>query len=106
MKPKKYLTIDDLPKICGLYFLLSKKKVVYIGVTKNLISRLIAHKSDGKKFDSFRLIECPIRVAIENEKRWIVKFRPKYNSVFVWKFMGHWSKGPRRRVRYTKKEKA
>ena len=41
-----------------VYFLYFGSMLVYIGRTANLSSRIHAHITDGKKFDSFAFFEC------------------------------------------------
>jgi len=61
-----------------VYFLLLRKKVVYIGFSKDVHVRHSGHKK--KKHDSVRFIQCESKdKALEYEKRWIKKFKPIYN---------------------------
>lgn len=91
MKPKRYFKsslgesrIYHLRIVTeGVYFLLKKSEIVYIGRTENIGIRLGGHRNGKKKkdFDRFRIIEC-----LDSEKRkfyetrWLNKFRPKYNK--------------------------
>jgi len=62
----------------GVYFLIYKNKVVYIGQTQNFEHRLSSHK--GKKnFDSCRFIPCDKEKLLMYESRWILRFQPEYN---------------------------
>lgn len=61
----------------GVYFLMRRKKVVYIGATRNWPLRLSQHKEIP--FDSSRIIECSIDVVYEYERRWIMLFKPSDN---------------------------
>lgn len=50
------------PCICGVYFLLSKCQVVYVGASEDIEQRIRSHwkttdKEDGKYFDEVRYIE-------------------------------------------------
>lgn len=65
----------------GVYFLLQGKKVVYIGQTKNIKSRLQAHKEDRSKvFDNVRFIDgVPVDLLDAVEAYYINKVKPKYN---------------------------
>lgn len=70
----------------GIYFLLDKKKVVYIGQSKSLPQRVASHKD--KKFDSIRMIGCAKSKLSHYEQRLIGFFQPKYNkSLKVKKFL-------------------
>lgn len=62
----------------GIYFLLSRNRVVYIGATTRYPNRLKQHKD--KKFDSHRFIPCAESKLAAYEKRLINTFKPKYNK--------------------------
>jgi len=61
-----------------IYFLIKEGKVIYIGQTKDLKTRLHGHKS--KKYDSVRYIVCKPDMLNHYETRWIKKFLPVYNK--------------------------
>ncbi len=61
----------------GVYFLIYKKKVVYIGQSTVWPKRLKQHRN--KRFDSYRFIECHPNKRYEYETRLIMFFKPKYN---------------------------
>jgi predicted GIY-YIG superfamily endonuclease len=91
-------TLKDF-KRHGVYFLLKKGKVVYIGMTRNFFSRLLAHINAGEiKFDSFRLISCKPVMMHGYEIRWIQRFRPKHNQKHIFKWIGSKKWGDRRKV--------
>jgi hypothetical protein len=62
---KRLLTADEivsraapwLPK-CGIYFLIRGDRVIYVGQSTNLFSRITTHQA-SKEFDRFAYIECP-----------------------------------------------
>lgn len=62
----------------GVYFLISREVVVYIGQTKRWPLRLSGHSE--KEFDNFRFIECDPVKRLYYESRWIKYFSPKYNN--------------------------
>ena len=74
-------------EMISLYFLLDKNKVVYIGMSQSCESRIKEHRKT-KVFDSVRIVPVDTRrhVVADYERRWIIKFRPKYNTVnlFAW----------------------
>lgn len=85
MKRNKYLDVVQYktnPEIKGkiscVYFLIKDHKLVYIGKTKNLLQRIIGHKSLPRFFDSFRFIQC--NDIDKYEKRLIRIFKPDMNS--------------------------
>ncbi len=61
----------------GVYFLINRLKVVYVGATTNYRVRIKQHKD--KIWDTSRIIECKEEKLSEYERRLIMKFKPKYN---------------------------
>lgn len=62
----------------GIYFLIRKKKVIYIGQTCNFPARVKNHHI--KKFDTVRFMQCLKRNLSMYERRWIARFKPYYNK--------------------------
>lgn len=70
----------------GVYFLIEKRKVIYIGKTKSWPNRLIGHREIH--FDEAKLLECDAKNIDAYELRLINIFRPKHNcSIKVHKRM-------------------
>jgi predicted GIY-YIG superfamily endonuclease len=69
------------------YVLKDRKKVVYIGITKNPERREQEHREEGKKFSSMNLdFPCSEKTALEREQEKIESYKrshkgkkPKYN---------------------------
>ena len=61
-----------------VYFLYQKEKLVYIGKTKDLLSRLSYHKKN-KIFDSYSFLKCETNEIDVIERILINKFLPFYN---------------------------
>lgn len=73
-------SVYDMPwkkKPC-VYFLLYKGKVIYIGASQALRTRLKQHFIEGKVFDEVRLL--PNKNYYEVEKKWIKSFQPLLNK--------------------------
>jgi len=66
-------------KICGIYFLLSEGKVMYVGQSTNLHTRLQQHQS-RRKFDALSFIECDRHLLDELESRYIHALHPPWNG--------------------------
>lgn len=65
---------------CFVYFLVKGKKVVYIGISYNLVTRTMEHAMN-KEFSSIRWVQCESRdTALKYERRWILKFMPILNK--------------------------
>lgn len=65
--------------ITGVYFLIRKAEIVYVGKSTNVSSRIGAHSRLGKDFDSFSIIEIDLEYLDFEEERYIKKFRPILN---------------------------
>jgi predicted GIY-YIG superfamily endonuclease len=63
-----------------IYFLLNDGIVVYVGQSQDYKGRVYTHKKD-KVFNSVRAIECCSCKLNYYEKRWIDRFKPKYNKI-------------------------
>lgn len=82
----------------GLYAIYSKEKIIYIGISSSIYSRLNSHMfSDNNKFRNKEKIS-KIKIKIKSdpedsfllqylEKRLIDKLRPKYNKQIVSKYI-------------------
>lgn len=72
---------------CGVYVLWMKRKIVYIGKSRNMQSRIGQHaaKSDIK-FDGYSCITVETEAeAGKLEERMIRRYNPKYNKLMVFK---------------------
>ena len=66
---------------CGIYFLISANKIVYIGQSADIYTRVSSHKREGKKhFTRFAFIEAPIKKIGGLENAYKAKYKPKYNK--------------------------
>lgn len=63
----------------GIYFLLHRKKIVYVGATTRYPVRIAEHRKD-KVFTKHRFIECEFDKMADYEYRWVCRFSPKYNK--------------------------
>lgn len=68
----------DIPKTVFVYFLLDGGEVVYVGQTKNGMSRPLQHTD--KVFDSIYVIYCDVSELDYLEDKYMTKYRPKYNK--------------------------
>jgi hypothetical protein len=68
----------DIPKTVFVYFLLDGDEVVYVGQTKNGMSRPLQHTD--KVFDSIYVIYCDVSELDYLEDKYMTKYRPKYNK--------------------------
>lgn len=68
----------------GVYFLCRGEKVVYVGQSMNVFSRVAAHAAriEGV-FDRAFYVPCCRALLNETERYWIRKLQPELNSAFV-----------------------
>lgn len=63
----------------GIYFLIKRNDVVYIGKTTKYPMRLKYHIHQKLDFDTVKFIECTKDNLAYYEKRWIERFKPAHN---------------------------
>ena len=72
--------LDELQQP-GVYFLLSRGEIVYVGQSVDMRRRIGQHFSDySKRFDAVRFFPCKPEQLIAWEKRCIRAFRPPLNN--------------------------
>lgn len=76
---KDYIRIESINDTF-VYFLLDGDEVVYVGQTRNGLSRIYAHKKN-KKFDGACVIYCDSLNLDYMEDFYITKYKPKYNKI-------------------------
>lgn len=74
------LTIDLslLPCLSAVYFLVDRGEVVYVGQSVNFLRRVLKHM-EKKVFDRAFYVPTPMADLVATEKKYIRRFRPKYN---------------------------
>jgi|GEM_PF-2730943 len=69
------------PDGVGIYHLKQGSKVVYVGQTKNIKSRIAQHfYRNDKEFDGIEFFDCDIDMLNDVEAREIVHYNPIYNK--------------------------
>jgi hypothetical protein len=64
----------------GIYFLLQKERVIYVGQSVDVPQRLLTHLNEGRKnFDSYSWVPCDRTSLNDYEAFWIVELRPELN---------------------------
>jgi|TARA_R100000805_G_C3515365_1_gene39844 hypothetical protein len=73
----------EYPKYKGIYFCIDRKthKIVYIGESINILSRLASNPVWKPKQMKLRFMKCKDKNRLWYERRWICKFVPKYNTI-------------------------
>jgi hypothetical protein len=64
---------------CGIYFLIDEKKVVYVGQSVNVFSRVFAHLG-SKNFDSYVYLPCEKEKLDKLESLYIHFLSPPLNG--------------------------
>ena len=64
----------------GIYFLFNGLEVVYVGQSKNVITRLANHAKNGRKFTHYFSIPCPEDELDKTEQYYIERFCPEQNK--------------------------
>lgn len=68
-------------RLGGIYFLINKGEVVYVGRTANFLRRVIKHQVEMKKaFDAFSFLPAGPGEAAEIEKKYILALMPLHNQ--------------------------
>jgi len=66
-----------------VYFLFRRSEIVYIGQSKGWLSRVVEHLCKSEIiFDSYTFLPCLAKNLDVVERRYIEKYRPKYNKIF------------------------
>lgn len=65
---------------CGVYFLMHKDTIVYVGQSVNVYRRTDGHLK-AKLFDRITVIECPKEDLDRVERLYIEKFKPALNKL-------------------------
>lgn len=63
----------------GVYFLIEKGEVTYIGQSSNVLSRIDKHRQNGRPFDAFTYMECPKQDLDHLEALYIQALKPRGN---------------------------
>ncbi len=88
--PEKYKTknikqfkLKEYPQIKGIYFCVDKKKnqIIYIGQSISIYARLASNPHFNHRTMLVRIMFCSDKNRIWYERRWILKFLPKFNSI-------------------------
>ena len=64
---------------CGVYFLMQRSRVVYVGSSININERVAAH-AKTKQFSRAAWIELPVNQLFEAERNWILTLKPPLNG--------------------------
>lgn len=81
MSEEKLMTAKvPVCNFCGVYFLLDNNKIVYIGKSTNIISRIAEHAKKGRTFSHYYAMPCSAEGLDDLEKEMIRRFMPEQNK--------------------------
>lgn len=66
--------------MCGVYFLIDKDEVVYVGQSLDVLNRLSKHMRGGRRFERFAFIACKKEDLDELERLYINALVPAWNT--------------------------
>ncbi len=65
--------------LCGVYFLVRRGQVVYVGSSVDVNARLTQHRMNKREFDAVHVIECAGPALRVTEAKYILALRPTLN---------------------------
>ena len=78
----KLQRLSVAPERCGIYFLIHRDEVVYVGQSVNVLARVMQHVREGiKKFDAVFYLDVSVAALSAVEYAFIQYLTPKYNGV-------------------------
>jgi hypothetical protein len=70
----------DYPGVCGIYFLVAGKRIVYVGLSNRIPRRIFQHRDNGVEFDSLTWFEAPEFYMKAIEAYYIERIDPPFNT--------------------------
>ncbi|MFA6904417.1 MAG: GIY-YIG nuclease family protein [Gallionellaceae bacterium] len=64
----------------GVYFLILHERIIYIGKSVDVYNRISNHRSNGRIFTHYSIIQCPPEGLNELESKYILAFNPVGNK--------------------------
>lgn len=72
------------PRVCGIYFLVCNKQIVYVGQSNCIPRRIFQHRDNLVEFDSLSWFEAPMIWLKDIESYYIDRIKPPYNGFWVY----------------------
>lgn len=70
----------EYPAVCGIYFLVAKKKIIYVGQSNRIPRRIFQHRDNLIEFDSLSWFEAPELYLKDIEGYYIRRISPPLNT--------------------------
>lgn len=77
------LSLGKRIDVSGVYFLIAKGELIYVGRSDSLLSRLNTHRGNKLYFDHVHTIGCTGAEQVRLEAFYIQKFRPRLNCAHL-----------------------
>lgn len=71
--------------LCGIYFLIDKNKVIYVGQSTDIRNRIKEHTD--KVYNTILYLECREDELINQETFFIIALNPKYNKTYMYRIL-------------------
>ncbi|GIK83061.1 MAG: hypothetical protein BroJett024_41660 [Alphaproteobacteria bacterium] len=84
--------------LCGVYFLIHRSRVVYVGQSVNILARIADHARSVRTFDRAHWVLCPEKDLNELEATYIDVLRPPLNLAKPSRKRTHMVREPRKVV--------
>lgn len=65
--------------LSGIYFLIAGGEVRYVGQSRDVLKRISRHMHDGRAFDAYTFISCPVADLDRMEMMYITALLPEWN---------------------------
>lgn len=65
---------------CGVYFLIDKGRIIYVGQSINVMARVSRHLREDKGFDSFAVVTCKREELDKTEEMYLMALMPRLNK--------------------------
>lgn len=72
------IAANEAPPLCGIYFLVKLRQIVYVGKSVNIRRRVREHAA-VKDFDSYAYVPCETAMLDVLERQYIDRFLPQLN---------------------------
>jgi len=84
--------------LCGVYFLIHRSRVVYVGQSVNIMARIADHARSSKTFDRAHWVLCPEKDLSELEATYIDALKPPLNLAKPQRKRAHIVRDPKKIV--------
>jgi predicted GIY-YIG superfamily endonuclease len=73
---RRWVTVESRPPISGVYVLISRKRIIYVGKSKNIDARVLQHRDVATRLRG-RGVEC---ITLKSHEQVMVEFGAAYEA--------------------------